>query len=385
MIIKREIQNNIESNLFKQKAVIIYGARQVGKTTLVRNIQDKFISDSLYLNCDEPDIKAALTDKTSTELKSFIGNKKLVIIDEAQRIKNIGITLKLIIDNFPDIQVLATGSSAFGLSDKINEPLTGRKLEYNLYPFSISEIGSLYSKLEIDRLLEKRIIFGMYPEILLNETDSERNLKEITRSYLYKDVLWYKNIKNPEILEKLLQALSLQIGNEVSYNELSSLVGIDKKTIQSYISILEKAFIIFRLNPFSRNIRNELKKLRKIYFFDTGIRNALINNLNPLSLRNDSGQLWENFIISERIKVNSNNFADKNVYFWRMHNKEEIDYIEEEAGRIFAYEFKLKSRKLSKQTAPKEFGQSYTDSSFKIIDRNNYYEFLSSAKNRFLK
>ena len=385
MIIKREIQDNIESNLFKQKAVIIYGARQVGKTTLVKNIQDKFKSDSLYLNCDEPDIKIALTDKTSTELKSFIGNKKLVIIDEAQRIKNIGITLKLIIDNFSDIQVIATGSSAFELSDKINEPLTGRKLEYYLCPFSISEIGSIYSRLEIDRLLEKRIIFGMYPEILLNETDSERNLKEITRSYLYKDVLQYKNIKNPEILEKLLQALSLQIGNEVSYNELSSLVGIDKKTIQSYISILEKAFIIFRLNPFSRNIRNELKKLRKIYFFDTGIRNALINNLNPLSLRNDSEQLWENFIISERIKANSNHFADKNVYFWRMHNKEEIDYIEEEAGRIFAYEFKLKSRKLLKQTAPKEFGKSYTDSSFKIIDRNNYYEFLSSAKNRFLK
>ena len=376
MIMKREIQNDIENNLFKQKVIIIYGARQVGKTTLVRNIQNKFSSNSLYLNCDEPDIKAGLTEKTSTELKSFIGNSNLVIIDEAQRVKNIGITLKLIIDNFPDIQIIATGSSSFELSNNIAEPLTGRKYEYYLYPFSISEIRSIYSQLEIDRLIEKRMIFGMYPEILLNERDSERNLKEITRSYLYKDVLQYQNIKNPEILEKLLQALSLQIGNEVSYNELSSIVGIDKKTVQSYISILEKAFIIFRLNPFSKNLRNELKKLRKIYFFDTGIRNALINNLNPLSLRNDAGRLWENFLISERIKNNSNHFINKNIYFWRTHNSEEIDYVEEEAGKINAYEFKIKNKNPLKSMAPKEFKNGYRESKYEIIDRNNYYEFI---------
>ena len=300
----------------------------------------------------------------------------MVIIDEVQRIKNIGITLKLIIDNFADIQVIATGSSSFELSNEIVEPLTGRKYEYYLYPFSISEIRSIYSGLEIDRLIEKRIILGMYPEILLDERSAERNLKEITRSYLYKDVLKYQNIKNPEILEKLLQALSLQVGNEVSYNELSSTVGIDKKTVQSYISILEKAFIIFRLNPFSRNLRNELRKLRKIYFFDTGIRNALINNLNLLSLRNDTGGLWENFLISERIKNNSNHFIDKNIYFWRIHNTEEIDYIEEEAGKINAYEFKLKNKKSLKLRMPKKFTSEYKDSSYKIIDRKNYLEFI---------
>ena len=376
MIIQREIQDDIENNLFKKKVIIIYGARQVGKTTLVKNIQDKFHGDCLYLNCDEPDIKNALTEKTSTELKSFIGDIKLVIIDEAQRVKNIGVTLKLLIDNFEDIQIIATGSSSFELSNKITETLTGRKYEYYLYPFSISETRNIYSQLEIDRLIEKRVIFGMYPEILLNERDSERNLKEITRSYLYKDVLQYQNIKNPEILEKLLQALALQIGNEVSYNELSSIVGIDKKTVQSYISILERAFIIFRLNPFSRNLRNELKKLRKIYFFDTGIRNALINNLNPLSLRNDAGQLWENFLISERLKTNFNHFLNKNVYFWRTHNSEEIDYIEEEAGKISSFEFKLKNKNPLKSNPPKEFRDGYKESSYKIIDRTNYYEFI---------
>ncbi|MCL5985505.1 MAG: ATP-binding protein, partial [Actinobacteria bacterium] len=338
MIIKRAIQDNIESNLFKQKVIIIYGARRVGKTTLIKEIQKKFTTISLYLNCDEPDIREALMDKTSTELKSFIGNKKLVIIDEAQRVRNIGLTLKLLVDNYPDIQIIATGSSSFELSNQIIEPLTGRKYEYFLYPFSAIEMKKIYSTLEIDRLIEKRIIFGMYPEIVLNESDNERNLKEIARSYLYEDALQYQSIRNPEVLEKLLQALALQIGNEVSYNELSNFVGIDKKTVQKCISILEKAFVIFRLNPFSRNLRNELKKLRKIYFFDTGIRNALINNLNLLSLRNDAGVLWENFLVAERLKNNSNNFASKNIYFWRTHQKEEIDYIEEEAGKINAFE-----------------------------------------------
>jgi hypothetical protein len=376
MIIKRALQDNIEHNLFKQKVIIIYGARRVGKTTLVKEIQKKYEAISLYLNCDEPDIKEALMDKTSTELKSFIGNKKLVIIDEAQRVRNIGLTLKLLVDNYPDVQIIATGSSSFELSNQTIEPLTGRKYEYFLYPFSVVEIKNIYSTLEIDRLIEKRMIFGMYPEIVLNENDNERNLKEIARSYLYKDALQYQNIRNPEVLEKLLQALALQIGNEVSYNELSSFIGIDKKTVQNYISILEKAFVIFRLNPFSRNLRNELKKLRKIYFFDTGIRNALINNLNSLSLRNDVGVLWENFLIAERLKNNSNNFSSKNIYFWRTHQREEIDYIEEKAGKINAFEFKWKSKSPLTVRVPKGFYDNYKESAYKIIDKTNYQVFL---------
>jgi uncharacterized protein len=375
MIVKREIQSDIEKRLFKKKVIIIYGARRVGKTTLVREIQKKFQDNSLYLNCDEPDIREALTGKTSTELKSFIGPKQLVIIDEAQRVRNIGITLKLIVDNYPEIQIISTGSSSFELSNQTVEPLTGRKYEYFLYPFSISELKSIYSDLEINRLLEKRMIFGMYPEIITGEFDNERNLKEITKSYLYKDVLQYQNIRNPEVLEKLLQALALQLGNEVSYNELSNTLGIDKKTVQSYITILEKAFVIFRLGPFSKNLRNEIKKLRKIYFTDTGIRNALINNLNPFSLRNDIGVLWENLLIVERIKNNSNNFLSKNIYFWRTHQKEEIDLIEESANNISAYEFKWKNKK-SREKAPKAFSDKYKNINFKIIDRTNYQEFL---------
>lgn len=376
MLIKREIQNDIEKRLFRKKVVIIYGARRVGKTTLIREIQKKFQDISLYLNCDEPDIREALTDKTSTELKSFIGPKQLVIIDEAQRVRNIGLTLKLIVDNYPEIQIISTGSSLFELSNQTVEPLTGRKYEYFLYPFSISELKSIYSNIEIDRLLEKRIIFGMYPEIVINEFENERNLKEITRSYLYKDVLQYQHIRNPEILEKLLQALALQLGNEVSYNELSNSLGIDKKTVQSYISILEKAFVIFKLGPFSKNLRNEIKKLRKIYFIDTGIRNALINNLNPFTLRNDIGVLWENFLIMERLKNTSNNFLSKNIYFWRTHQKEEIDLIEESTDYISAYEFKWKNKKTVKEKAPKAFSDKYKNISFKIVDRKNYQEFL---------
>src|SRR4030042_5952025 len=253
VIIKRAIKKSLEKSLFRGKVVIIYGARQVGKTTLVREIIKKFPEKSAYFNCDEPDIRRSLTDKTSTEIKAFIGSKKLVVLDEAQRIKNIGLTLKLIADNFPEMQVIATGSSSFELSNKISEPLTGRKIEFYLFLFSLSELRQIYSDLEIERLLEKRMIFGMYPGIISEGgREIEKDLKSLAQSYLYKDVLEYQNIKNPEILEKLLQALALQIGNEVSFNELAQITGANKITVESYVSILEKAFIIFRLKPFSR-------------------------------------------------------------------------------------------------------------------------------------
>ena len=370
-IIPRQIQKEIENRLFKGKIIIIYGARQVGKTTLVKEILKKYPQNSDYYDCDEPDVRQALADKTSTELRAFFGRKKLVVLDEAQRVKNIGLTLKLIIDNFPDIQIIATGSSSFDLASKVIEPLTGRKYEFNLYPFSLEELKSVYSKLEFDRLLEQRIIFGLYPGVIKSDEEPVKYLKELTKSYLYQDILQYGGIKHSEAIEKLVQALALQIGNEVSYNELASTVGIDKNTVAGYIEILEKAFIVFRLRPFNRNLRNELKKLRKIYFYDTGVRNAVINNLNPISLRNDVGSLWENFMISERLKHNQNNQREKNIYFWRTLTGQEIDYLEEEGGRINGYEFKWLKQKFRPN---KTFLSAYPKSKIQLINRNNYPE-----------
>lgn len=371
--IKRTIQSRLEDKFFKGKVIILYGPRQVGKTTLVKVIQKKNLSDSIYFNCDEPDIREKLENKTSTFLKELIGDKKIIIIDEAQRIKNVGITLKLIIDNFKDVQVIATGSSSFDLANKTTEPLTGRKYEFYLYPFSIEELNPEKNKIEIDRTIENRMIYGLYPEVIIKSAEAEENIKLIAKSYLYKDILQYQNIKNPNILEKLLQSLALQVGNEVSYNELSNFLDIDKKTVANYIEILKKAFVIFELKPFSRNLRNELRKLRKIYFFDNGVRNALINNFNSLDRRNDAGQLWENFIISERVKINSNHGNDYNMYFWRTHDKKEIDYLEEKNGKLYGYEIKLGS---GRSSGVKLFLDTYPDSEFKVIKKDNYNELI---------
>jgi predicted AAA+ superfamily ATPase len=374
MFITRSIQNDIEKALFKGKIVVIYGARQVGKTTLVEEIIKKYKDESLYLNCDEPDVRIALTDRTSTEIKSFIGSRKLIVIDEAQRVNNIGLTLKLIADNFPETQVIATGSSSFELSGKISEPLTGRKTEFFLYPLSVAELLQVYSPLETQRLLEERLIFGMYPEVIFAGPDKERLVRELASSYSYKDILTYQDIRNPELLEKLLQALALQIGKEVSYVELAKLLGINKITVENYIRILEQAYIIFRVSPFSRNIRNELKKKRKIYFYDLGLRNALINNLNSLSLRQDVGGLWENFLVVERMKKNNNLGSFVNMYFWRTTDGKEIDYIEDSGGTLSGYEFKWKKSNFS---VPKGFLAAYAGSTVQLINRDNYFDFLT--------
>lgn len=374
----RTIQERIKNRLFEGRGIIIYGARRVGKTTLVKQIQKDYDGKSLYVSCDDFDIRDKLTDITSLQLKNFIGDNKLIIIDEAQRVKNIGITLKILIDNFTDTQVIATGSSSFELSNNIIEPLTGRKYEFYLYPFSLEELKELYSDLDIKREIEDKIIFGLYPEIEQNKARQVEILNELANSYLYKDVLQYQNIKNPEILLKLLQALALQVGNEVSYNELANLIDVDKNTIINYIQILEKAFIIFRLRPFSRNLRNELKKLRKIYFFDTGIRNALINNMNSFNLRQDIGALWENFLISERIKFNNNHGIIKNIYFWRTHQQQEIDYLEEGGGRLDGFEFKWNK---NKARTPQIFLDAYSNSKIKIINKDNFFDFVLRQAN----
>jgi len=374
-IITRTIQEKIEKSLFKGKIVVIYGARQVGKTTLVKEIQKKYNTNSVYYNCEERDIAEVLTNKTSTELKAFIGSKKLIILDEAQKVKNIGLTLKLLIDNFPDIQVIATGSSSFDLANRVNEPLTGRKREFILYPISLQELKTIYNDLEIDRLLERFLVYGFYPEIISHTDQATENLHELANSYVYKDILSFDSIRNSEVLQKLLQALALQMGNEVSFNELADTVGgrVSPKTIERYIKILEQAFIIYRLPSFSGNLRNELKHSRKIYFFDNGIRNALIKNLNPINLRQDIGALWESFLLSERLKNNANNGLMRNAYFWRGYQQKEVDYIEQGDGQLTAYEFKWGVDKT--YYSPKDFVKAYKTEVIKI-DRSNFRQFI---------
>ena len=372
-MIKRTIQDEIEKSLFKGKAIIIYGARQVGKTTLILAIQKSASVPSIYLNCDEPDIRRSLSDKTSTELKMLVGGNKLVLIDEAQRVGTIGLTIKLLTDTAPDIQVIATGSSSFELSSRIEEPLTGRKREFRLYPFSLTELGQIYSPLEVRRIAERCMIFGLYPEIINTPEAAETALREIAGSYLYKDILTLQQIRNTEALERLVQSVALKIGHQVSYHELAQQVGVDKKTIESYLRILEQSFIIFRLGSFSRNLRNELKKSRKIYFVDTGIRNAIINNFNPPELRNDIGSLWENFVIAERLKRNHNQQLFPHAYFWRSHQKQEIDYLEELNGELRGYEIKWRENRMK---IPVGFSSAYPDCPVSLINRENMMEFV---------
>jgi predicted AAA+ superfamily ATPase len=371
-MIGRTIKPRLLDSLFKGKVLIIYGARQVGKTTLMREVERACNTPSLYLNCDEPDVRRALTDKTSTELRALIGTSKLVLIDEAQRVTNIGITLKLFVDAIPETQVIATGSSSFELSNRIVEPLTGRKIEFHLHPFSLEELRQVHSPLELGRLLETRLIFGMYPDVVNNPEAAPVTLRELTRSYLYKDILAHNRIKHSDVLEKLLQSLALQIGSQVSNTELAQQAGIDKATVESYIRLLEQAFVIFRLRPYSTNQRNELKKLRKIFFVDTGLRNMLINNLNPPEIRTDIGSLWENFVIAERMKHNENHGRYPDAWFWRSHQQQEIDYLEEAGGSLNGWEIRWGTARFR---VPTTFSDLYPNCQVKLVNRDNLLDF----------
>jgi predicted AAA+ superfamily ATPase len=366
--------NQIFTHLNKNKIIVIMGARQVGKTTLIKEIEKNLNIKSLWLNGDEPDIRYQLTNVTSTQLKAMIGNNKIVFIDEAQRITNIGLTLKLIAENVKDVQLIVTGSSSFELSNQIKEPLTGRKIEYFLFPLSFTELCNHSSQMEETRLLEHRMIYGYYPEIVKNPGEENMILNEISESYLYKDVLATGKIKKPAALERLLQAIALQLGKEVSFNELGQLIGIDNQTVERWVDILEKSFVIFRLRSLCRNPRNELKKSRKIYFYDNGIRNAIIKNFNPLFLRQDVGELWENFLISERMKYNQQNEKFSNYFFWKSKNQKEIDFIEEYGGNVFAYEFKWNSKKTVK--FPLSFIKTYPEAKTEIINQSNFTNFI---------
>lgn len=372
--IKRTIEPLIEEALFKNKVIVIYGPRQSGKTTLARKILENR-PQGKYLLCERPEVSEVLESNSVEKIISFFEGSKLIILDEAQTVKNIGRILKLLVDTHPEIQIIATGSSSFELSNEIVEPLTGRKYEFKLLPLSLSEICLAKDKFTVISELENYLIFGQYPGVYIsNGARNELLIQEIAESYLFKDILAFQDIRNSEVLIKLLQMLALQIGCEVSFTELANSLGIDKATVQRYIDLLEKIFIIHRLTPFSRNLRNELNKKRKIYFYDLGIRNAVIRNFNSVDLRNDTGNLWENFCVNERLKYLNNNQILSNRYFWRTWEGSEIDYVEEGNGRLDAYEFKWgKSKKVK---APKAWTDTYTGSSFGLVNKDNILQFV---------
>lgn len=374
IMIKRHVQKSIENRLNDPKAIVILGARQIGKTTLLDELfKDK--NSVLKWNGDEADIRNMLQNPTSTKLKSYIGNAKILIIDEAQRIENIGLCIKLITDNLKGVKVIATGSSAFELANKINEPLTGRKWEFMMYPLSFAEMAGHNGLTEEHRLLEKRMVFGYYPDVVNNPGEEIAILKQLSDSYLYKDILTWERIQKPDRLEKLVQAIAFQVGSLVSYNELGQMAGLDNQTVEHYINLLEKSFIVFRLGTYSRNLRNELKKSRKIYFYDNGIRNAVINQFSLPGLRNDKGALWENFMISERLKHITYHQRYASRYFWRTTAQQEIDYVEEYDGKLNVYEFKISSKN-NKYKFPKTFTDTYNPDISEVITPDNYQGFI---------
>lgn len=349
------------------------GARQVGKTTLYEALVEGK-GNVLWMNCDDYDDRALLEGRTSTELRQLVGGHSIVVIDEAQKVKNIGLTLKMIADLKLPAQVLVTGSSSLTLADEVNEPATGRLIEHRLFPLSLAEMAVHTSPREEHRLLEQRMIYGMYPKVVMRPGDARSILTTLTNSYLYCDLLEYKGVKKPDVLQKLVRALALQVGSEVSYSELARTVGVDKVTVESYIDLLEKCFVVFRLPAYNRNLRTEIKHGKKIYFYDNGVRNALISNFAPLGLRNDVGALWENLMVSERVKRNAYCGSYAQLYFWRTQQQQEIDFVEEMDGRLTAYEFKW-----NKTTArmPKAFADSYPGTELHVVSPENYLDFIS--------
>ena len=372
-MIERTLYKTIENKLFDGKVIVLVGARQVGKTTLLKQLfrQKEGV---LWLNGDELQVQNLFSNASADRLLSEFGDNKIVILDEAQRIENIGLRLKLIADSDSDIQVIATGSSAFELANKVNEPLTGRKWEYQLFPLSFGEMVAHHGKLKEMRMLPRRLVYGYYPEVVMNDGNEVEILKLLTDAYLYKDILSWESIKHPDKLQTLLRALAYQVGSQVSYNELSQMSSMDSKTVERYITLLEQCYIIFRLPSFSRNLRHELKASRKIYFYDNGIRNALIADYRAPEVRQDIGALWENFVIAERMKSNEYYHRWVNRYFWRTKQQQEIDYLEEGGGNLHAYEMKWNPR--AKASITKTFTEAYPNTVFQVITPENIADFL---------
>jgi predicted AAA+ superfamily ATPase len=375
-MISRLLEASLRNRWNSGKALVVMGPRQVGKTTLLRKLCDEQGS-YLLLNADEADVRSQLENANVTRLRQLIGPNRVVFVDEAQRVHNIGLTLKIITDQLPDVRLLVSGSSSLDLANQINEPLTGRKFEFRLYPISWQELVNSQGFLEARRQLETRLLYGFYPDVVTNLGDERAILQELSSSYLYNDLLTLGGIRRPELLDKLLVALALQVGSEVSYNELSRLLQIDRATVESYIGLLEKAFIVFRLQPFSRNLRSEISSSRKIYFYDNGIRNAILADFKPLDLRSDVGALWENFLISERQKYLHYSQQWVRSYFWRTHQQQEIDYVEEQDGDFRAFEFKWNPN--AKARFPKPFLETYHPILQEVLHRDNFDGFVGAG------
>ncbi len=372
----RLLEAQIERYLFRQRAIVLYGARRVGKTTLVKQLLTKHSDQrTRYLNCDLLSVRGALQVEEATALKAFIGEQDLLVLDEAQQIENIGRILKILVDEFPALQVIATGSSSFGLGNQTAEPLTGRMYRFELYPLALGELAGDQGYSAVEPRLDFLLRFGSYPAIVaLSEDEARVALDELVSNYLYRDALAFIGMRKSTVLTKLLELLARQLGQEVSYQELGETVGIDRRTVVGYIDLLEQCFILFRLGAFSRNLRKEVAKSVKIYFYDLGVRNGIIQNFAPLSLRNDVGALWENFCIVERLKLLRYRQQFANQYFWRTYDQKELDYLEEADGILAGYEFKWSPTAKAKE--PTDFLRAYPGSRVERIDRSNYWRFL---------
>jgi predicted AAA+ superfamily ATPase len=374
-MIKRNLSEILKKDLHKNKALILLGARQVGKTTLLQNLSKEW-ENTLWLTGDELETQRLFENPTITRFNAEFAGLKYLIIDEAQRLPNVGLGLKLITDHLKEIQLLVTGSSAFELSNRLNESLMGRTFEYQLFPISFSEMVDFHTLREEKRLLKYRMVYGYYPNVVMQPEDNKKILQNLVQNFLYKDMLFLENVKKTDKIVKLLQALAFQIGSQVSYNEISKIVGLNVATVEKYIIMLEQSFVIFRLGSFARNLRSELSKSRKIYFYDNGIRNAMIENLSSVETRTDTGALWENFLISERMKFRGNTERWCNHYFWRTKEQQEIDYIEEEDGKLRAFEFKWNPHSKAKIT--KTFIAAYPQAENHIITPENYVGFVTN-------
>ncbi len=384
MIIPRSIQSKVETALQyrgnDRRVIVIYGARQVGKTTLVKELIKTYQGKAVYYNCDYPDVQQTFSYENAGSFSFVVQGTDLLILDEAQRIRNIGMVLKILHDEFPGLQIIATGSSSFELSNEINEPLTGRKIIFKLLPLGFGEVTSGMDNLTKRRLLPKLLRFGSYPDVYLaGEEQARERLSELSGSYLFKDLLNFQDLRKPELLNNLLKLLAFQIGHEVSFTELSNNLGIDQTVIQRYLGLLEETFIVFRLPALKRNLRNETGKTRKVYFWDLGIRNILIQNTNSLDFRNDLGQLWENFCISERFKMYHNDrLSLPNSYFWRTYSQKEIDLVEEKEGWFSPFEFKWTEKKTPK--IPPDFDKSYPNHGLEVVNPSNFMKFLDPTE-----
>lgn len=378
--IVRQIQPRIEADFFKGKIVVLLGARQVGKSTLIRELPACSQMNTLWLDGENADVHQLLQSPTSERLKQITGSNKIVVIDEAQKIDNIGSILKLFADYCKEVQVIASGSSAFELRNALNEPLTGRKFEYTLYPISFMEMVEHSNLIHELRQLPQRLVYGCYPEIITHPEEAERLLRFLSDSYLYKDILLFKGLKKPEKMLELLKLLAWQLGSEVNYNELSKTLKIDNQTVESYIHMLVQSFVLYKLPAYHTNQRSELKKSKKIYFNDLGIRNALINDFRPIETRNDAGALFENFIINELRKQNEYDRIYGNFYFWRNVDQREIDLIIEKNNELQTFEIKWNPTKKTHLT--RSFINIYGETEFSLINRENFFEELQKWRDK---